>query len=101
MNMTDITMVRVYLTEGHKDVSKVIAWFETDAHVRGFTVFRGIEGLGNHGDVHKASLLDLVAELPIVIEFFDTPERTIELLEQLRSLVKADHIVTWSAKSGS
>jgi uncharacterized protein len=101
MNVVDITMVRVYLTESHKDVSKVISWFEIDANVRGFTVFRGIEGLGNHGEVHKASLLDLVVELPIVIEFFDTPERTTEILEQLRSLVKADHIVTWSAKSGS
>ena len=101
MNMVDITMVRVYLTEGHNGVNKVISWFETDANVRGFTVFRGVEGLGSHGTVHKASLLDLAAALPIVIEFFDTPERTTEILEQLRSLVKPDHIVTWSAKSGS
>ncbi|OUR74150.1 hypothetical protein A9Q78_01580 [Methylophaga sp. 41_12_T18] len=101
MNMVDITMVRIYLTEGHADVNKVIKWFETTAKVRGFTIFRGVEGLGSHGTVYKASLLDLAVELPIVIEFFDAPERTTELLEQLRSLVKPDHIVTWSAKSGS
>ncbi len=101
MNMIDVTMVRIYLSEGHKDVSKAITWFENEANVRGFTVFRGVEGQGNHGRLHKASLIDLVAELPIVIEFFDTPERIEEKLEQLRSLVKPDHIVTWSAKSGS
>jgi PII-like signaling protein len=101
MKMVDVTMVRIYLSEGQRDTSKAIEWFEKHADVRGFTVFRGIEGLGKHGTVHKASLLGLITELPIVIEFFDVPERVTEILEQLRSMVKADHIVMWSAKSGS
>lgn len=99
MNTIDVTMVRVYLVEGRGDISHVIKWLQED-NVRGFTVFRGVEGQGSHGVLHKASLLDLSSELPIVIEFFDVPERVEQILEQLQGLIEADHIVSWSAKTG-
>lgn len=101
MKMVDITMVRVYLAEGRGDLDKVEHWLQKVAKVRGYTVFRGIAGMGSDGKKHTASFLDLSSELPIVVEFFDTPERVEELLDSLETLVKADHIVSWSAKSGS
>lgn len=101
MNMVDITMVRVYLAEGRNDLTKVEKWLQDVAHVRGYTVFRGITGMGSDGKKHTASFLDLSSELPIVVEFFDTPERVEVLLDSLETLVKADHIVCWAAKSGS
>jgi len=94
-----VLMVRLYLAEGRDDIRKVFKWLETNK-MRGFTVFRGIAGLGNDGLVHKASLLDLSSELPMVIEFFDTPERVAELMPTLRALVKPDHIVSWTAQTG-
>lgn len=100
MNMVDITMVRVYLAEGRSDLNKVEQWLQDEANVRGYTVFRGIAGVGSDGKKHTASLLDLSSELPIVIEFFDTPDRIEVILENLQKLVKADHIVSWSAQSG-
>lgn len=96
---TEVLMVRLYLAEGRDDVRKVFKWLET-SKIRGFTVFRGIAGLGNDGRVHKASLLDLSSELPMVIEFFDTPERVAELMPTLQTLVKPDHIVSWTAQTG-
>lgn len=36
----------------------------------------------------------------MVIEFFDTPERVAELMPALQTLVKPDHIVSWTAKTG-
>ncbi len=101
MNMVDITMVRVYLAEGRSDLSKVETWLQKEAGVKGYTVFRGIAGMGSDGKKHTASLLDLSSELPIVIEFFDTPERICSILENLEKIVKAERIVSWSAKSGS
>jgi PII-like signaling protein len=98
--MVDITMVRVYLAEGRSDLNKVEKWLQEKANVRGYTVFRGIAGVGSDGKKHTASLLDLSSELPIVIEFFDVPERIEHILENLQTLVKADRIVSWSAKSG-
>lgn len=100
MNMVDITMVRVYLAEGRSDLNKVEQWLQDEANVRGYTAFRGIAGVGSDGKKHTASLLDLSSELPIVIEFFDTPDRIEVILENLQKLVKADHIVSWSAQSG-
>ncbi len=99
MSRVDITMVRVYLAEGRDQVGKLLKWMEK-ADVRGFTVFRGVAGLGSDHKLHKASLLDLSSELPIVIEFFDTPQRVDEILQQLESMVKPDHIVSWPAQSG-
>jgi len=101
MNMVDITMVRLYLAEGRSDLNKVETWLQNELNVKGYTVFRGIAGVGSDGKKHTASLLDLSSELPIVIEFFDKPERIDSILEDLQKIVKADRIVSWSAKSGS
>ena len=100
MSMVDITMVRIYLAEGRSDLHKVEEWLQDKANVRGYTVFRGIAGVGSDGKKHTASLLDLSSELPIVIEFFDVPERIEHVLENIQSLVKADRIVSWPARSG-
>ncbi len=96
---TEVLMVRLYLAEGRDDIRNVHKWLETNK-IRGFTAFRGIAGLGSDGLVHKASLLDLSSELPMVIEFFDTPERIAELMPTLRTFVKPDHIVSWTAQTG-
>jgi PII-like signaling protein len=37
-------------------------------------VLRGVEGFGARSVLHKANLLDLSADLPIVIEVVDTEE---------------------------
>ncbi|AFJ03293.1 hypothetical protein Q7C_2157 [Methylophaga frappieri] len=97
--MSDILMVRLYLADGRDDIRKLMKWLET-AQMRGFTVFRGVASLGRDGRVHKASLLDLSSELPMVIEFFDTPERVAELMPTLKTMIKPDHIVSWPAQTG-
>ncbi|MCX4189555.1 DUF190 domain-containing protein [Methylophaga sp. OBS3] len=95
----EVLMVRLYLAEGRDDIRKVLKWLES-TKMRGFTVFRGVAGLGSDGKVHKASLLDLSSELPMVIEFFDTPDRIEALMPTLRTMVKPDHIVSWMAQTG-
>lgn len=99
MSQQAVTMVRVYLVEGRDDVSKLIQWLQRQ-EVRGFSVFRGVAGLGSDGHIHKASLLDLSSHLPVVIEFFDSPEKIANLLNHIEPLAKPDSIVQWPASTG-
>jgi PII-like signaling protein len=39
----------------------------------GATAFKGIEGYGGHAVVHAARVVDLSADLPIVVELVDRP----------------------------
>jgi PII-like signaling protein len=41
----------------------------------GATVLRGLEGFGAHSRVHKARLLSLSADLPIVVEIVDERDK--------------------------
>ena len=94
---TEITMVRIYLTEEKAHLEKLMTLLHDQEKVRGVTVFRGISGFGKSGDVHSSSLLDLSLNLPIVVEFFDTPEKTEQIMEHLNSFIEPGHIVSWSA----
>jgi|TARA_R100000935_G_scaffold13542_1_gene27129 PII-like signaling protein len=94
----NLTLVRIYLSDGRHEVRQVIKWLEQNK-IR-FTVFRGIAGLGSDGLVHKASLLDLSSDLPMVIELFDKPEQINDIINTIKTLVEADHIVSWPVQSG-
>lgn len=98
--MNTITMVRIYLSEGRDHYERLVNWLYADNRVQGVSVFRAIEGFGDDRKIRTSSLIDLSLELPVVIEFFDTPEIIAGVLEQVQKMVKVDHIVTWSAQSG-
>ena len=53
----------------------------------GATVLRGSEGFGARSVVHKAALLEMSSDLPIVIEIVDTQEKVDILLPHLQSMV--------------
>lgn len=94
---TEITMVRIYLSEEKAHLEKLMAILHDEENVRGVTVFRGISGFGKSGEVHSSSLLDLSLNLPVVVEFFDTPEKIEKIIGHLNSFIEPGHIVSWSA----
>ena len=94
----NLTLVRVYLSDGRHEVRQVLKQLEQNK-VR-FTVFRGVAGLGSNGLVHKASILDLSSDLPMVIEFFDKPEQINDIITKIKTMVEVDHIVSWPVQSG-
>lgn len=98
MKSRDVTIVRVYVTEGEKLMKRLLAKLHDEEHVRGVTVFRGIAGFGRSGVVHSSQLLDLSLDLPIVIEFFDEPAKVTAILKHLKDVVPAGHLVFWPAK---
>ena len=98
MKHSDVTVVRVYLTEGEKSLKTLLAKLHDEEQVRGVTVFRGISGFGRSGVVHSSTLLDLSLDLPVVIEFFDAPDKVRRILSHLKALLPPVHVVSWSAQ---
>ncbi|QYZ67733.1 MAG: hypothetical protein OI74_00920 [Gammaproteobacteria bacterium (ex Lamellibrachia satsuma)] len=98
MNQTEVTMVRIYLTEGDHQLRQLLDFLHQQEQVRGVTAFRGIAGFGKSGKAHESSLLDISLDLPLVIEFFDLPEKVEQVLQDLNKLIEPGHIVSWSTR---
>ena len=98
MKFDTIIVVRVYITEQSKLLKPILEYLKKETKIRGCSVFRAISGYGESG-THFSSLLDLSLDLPLVVEFFDHPEKIEQALEHLNTLVKPEHIVFWEAKA--
>ena len=98
MKLTEVTIVRIYLTEGETQLKVLIKRLRDWEKLRGVTVFRGIAGFGHTGVMHGMQLADLSLNMPIVIEFFDTPDKIDEILQHLELVVASGHIVKWTAE---
>lgn len=99
---SDVTVVRIYLSEadhGHRKnlMEEILSILHDQHRVRGVTVFRGIAGFGDTGEVHAADLLRIMVDLPLVIEFFDDPPVAEAVMEFLKPLVPEKRIVHWPA----
>ncbi len=101
MSDKPVTMVRIYLTEGKHQYQELLKLLHDREQIAGVTAFRGIVGFGQSGILHSSSLLDLSLDLPIILEFFDTPEKVSQVLVHLDSLIKPGHIVSWPATVNS
>ena len=97
MNTHEITIVRIYLTEGEKQLKSLMKRLRDWEKLRGLTVFRGISGYGESGVIHGADIVDLSLNLPIVVEFFDEDEKINSILEHLDDQIKPGHMVRWNA----
>jgi PII-like signaling protein len=98
MKHSDVTVVRIYLTEGERLMKTILAKLHDEEKVRGVTVFRGISGFGRSGVVHSAALLDLSLDLPVVIEFFDAPDKVRRIQSHLKELLPPGHVISWPAQ---
>lgn len=93
-----VTMARIYITEGEGLMKQLLARLHDEEKVRGVTVFRGISGFGRTGTMHSSTLLDISLDLPLVIEFFDEPEKVKRILGHLKDVLQPGHAITWSAE---
>ena len=90
------TMVRVYLTESDHELKPLLKCLHDELRVCGVTVMRGVAGFGASGVVHSARLVDLSVDLPLVLEFFDRPDRARIAIERIKDFVEPGHVVSWS-----
>lgn len=93
-----VTVARIYLREGEHLLAQLINLLHDDEKVSGVTVLRGIEGFGPDGKLHQASLMDLSLDLPLIVEFYDTPVRVEAILQHLETHMGLSHVVSWPAQ---
>jgi PII-like signaling protein len=98
MNNGTVVLARIYLTEGKGQLESIMEKLHDQEKVRGVTVFRGISGFGRSGKMHSSNLLDLSMDLPVVVEFWDTPEKMKQILEHFSASMEPGHIVSWTAE---
>lgn len=98
MNAEEITVVRIYLTEASGQLKPLLNYLHDESKVHGVTVFRGITGFGKSGRYHSSTLMDMSLDLPVVIEFFESPARAQAIVEHLDGQVEPGHIVYWNAR---
>ncbi len=98
MNETEVTMVRIYLHEAQAHMQEILEYLHDESKVHGVTVFRGITGFGSSGEFHSSTLMDMSLDLPVVVEFYDEPDKIKTILEHLNTKIKPGHISYWSAR---
>lgn len=85
-------LLRIFVGEGDryegKPLFEVIVRKARELGIAGATVVRGIEGYGADSRIHKLSLLDLSADLPIVIEVVDSEEKISLLIPEVERLIE-------------
>jgi PII-like signaling protein len=97
MNTKQVTIARVYTLEGHDQLNQALDILRDEEKIYGVTIIRGIAGFGENREVHTSSLLTLSLELPLIIEFYDEPEKVEKAIQVLQSRLKLKHIINWSA----
>jgi uncharacterized protein len=100
---SDVTFVRIYLHEAdhgrRRNLMQEILTVLKDQHrVRGITVFRGIAGVGDAGEVQAQDILRLVVDLPLVVEFYEEPAVAAGVIKTLNGLVSGHAIISWPAR---
>ena len=99
MSCREISIARVYTLEGHDHLNQVLDILREEEKISGVTIIRGIVGYGDSGEIHTSSLLNLSLELPLIIEFYDQPDKVTRAINKLKAKLDLKHIVSWSALS--
>lgn len=97
MHTTEVTVVRIYTTEGAESVPALLTYLQKEVAIGGITVFRGLSGFGETG-TYTNSFLDSSFSLPLVIEFFDCSEKVKTVLEYLDTVLKGEHLICFPAQ---
>jgi len=85
--------VRVYVGEQdhapghHEPVWQSILDLLRAEGAAGATMLRGLAGFGAHSHLHMARLADIAPDLPVIVEWIDSPENVERLLPRVQALV--------------
>ncbi|MCI0667179.1 MAG: DUF190 domain-containing protein [Methylococcaceae bacterium] len=98
MAYREITVARIYIREAEHLLADILKFLHDEEKVAGAVVLRGVAGFSTDGIIRTASLIDLSLDLPLVVEFYDLPERVDAALEKLARRMKLPHVVCWPAR---
>jgi PII-like signaling protein len=97
MKREAVSVVRIYLRESEHLLRPIEKLLREEGKVAGLTVLRAVEGFTGQGEKRSTFLVDLSLDLPLVVEFFDSPDRVDQLLALLTERFNLPHIITWQA----
>jgi uncharacterized protein len=84
-------LLRIFMGEDdrqkHLPLYEAVVLKAREMHLAGATVFRGLLGFGRSSRMHRANVLRLSADLPIVIEIVDTQEKIDAFLPHLEPMM--------------
>lgn len=83
--------VRIYVNEGDKvgwkPAHMAVLEFLRRENAQGATVLRGVEGFGGSGQIHVSHLVDVAQDLPLVVEWIDSPDVVERLIGRVKEMV--------------
>ena len=86
-------LLRIFIEESDRHEGMALyEWIVAKARetgLAGATVLRGVEGFGEHKEIHTASILRLSLNLPVIIEIVDTEEKIESLLTEIKPVLKS------------
>ena len=89
---TKSKLLKVYVGETTrwqgKPVYRAILFMLKESGFAGVTVTRGVEGYGHLKMLHTTRVLELSADLPMVIDCVDTQRRSVLLFQRLRKCLQ-------------
>ncbi|MDL2717908.1 MAG: DUF190 domain-containing protein [Acidobacteriota bacterium] len=92
--MKDVTtakLLRIHIGEAdrlrHRPLFEALVMEAREAGLAGATVLRGIESYGASSVVHRARLVELSEDLPVVVEIVDVEEKVRGFLERIDPLL--------------
>jgi PII-like signaling protein len=92
------TLVRIFIGEGdrwhHRPLSRALLDRLRAEGFAGATVMHGVAGFGADSVIHTAQLVDLSADLPVLIEVVDDDEHIEKLLPILDEMLTGGSLVT-------
>jgi len=84
-------LLRIFLDEndryGLQPMYTAVVELLRSRRIAGATVFRGIEGFGQHHEVHLAKVFSWMPNLPILIEVVDDVDKIDAILPELEAFV--------------
>lgn len=84
-------LMRIFIGEAdryqHRPLCEALVELLRKEGFAGATVLRGVSGFGAHSVYHTQKLLDLSANLPLVIEVVDTQEKIDTVMPQIDSMM--------------
>jgi PII-like signaling protein len=93
-----VTVVRIYTREAEHQMEALLHFLREEARVAGATVLRGVQGFGADGVMRSSGLLALTLDLPLILEFYDHPERIDDVLSALEKRMSLRHMISWQAQ---
>lgn len=87
----EATLLRIFLGErdryGGRPLYEAIVAKARELKLAGATVLRGPMGYGRNAHIHRANLLDISEDLPVVVEIVESQSNVERLLSELQGMM--------------